>query len=70
MTNGAFLAEREEVHPCFKLLKELKDQIHDANLAGVEVNFLSMGMTNDFEVGIEQGSNMIRLGRAIFGERY
>lgn len=70
MTIGTFLPDPEDVRPCFKLLKDLSDEIHNTGLDGVEMKYLSMGMTNDFEVAIEEGANMIRVGRAIFGERY
>lgn len=69
MTVGAFLPDPEKVRPCFKLLKELRDQIQGVPLENVELKYLSMGMTNDFEVAIEEGANMVRIGRAIFGER-
>jgi len=70
MTIGAFLPDPEDVRPCFKLLKELRNEIQNADLENVAMKYLSMGMTNDFEVAIEEGANMIRVGRAIFGERY
>lgn len=70
MTIGAMLPDPEDVRPCFKLLRELSDHIQGANFENVEMKYLSMGMTNDFEVAIEEGANMIRVGRAIFGERY
>lgn len=69
MTIGAFLPDPEEVRPCFKLLRALRDDILKMGLEGVAMEYLSMGMTNDFEVAIEEGANMIRVGRAIFGER-
>lgn len=69
MTIGAFLPDPEEVRPCFKLLRELRDRIADKNFQRVDMDILSMGMTDDFEVAIEEGSNMVRIGRAIFGER-
>jgi len=70
MTIGAFVPDPEQVRPGFKLLKELGNEILKAGVDKVEMKYLSMGMTNDFEVAIEEGSNMIRIGRAIFGERY
>ncbi len=70
MTIGAFLPDPEDVRPCFKLLRELRDRIEKAGLENMEMKYLSMGMSNDFEVAIEEGANMIRVGRAIFGERY
>lgn len=69
MTVGAFLSDPEDVRPCFKLLKEVKDEIQSKGVEHTEMKYLSMGMTNDFEIAIEEGANMIRVGRAIFGER-
>jgi len=70
MTIGAFLPDPEQVRPCFQLLKQIQQKILDAGIDNVEMKYLSMGMTNDFEVAIEEGANMIRVGRAIFGERF
>lgn len=70
MTIGAFFPDPEDVRPCFKLLRELKQEIQSNGLENVDMKYLSMGMTNDFEVAIEEGANMVRVGRAIFGERY
>jgi PLP dependent protein len=69
MTVGAFLPDPEDVRPCFRRLRELRDAIEEAVIPGVSMDHLSMGMTNDFEVAIEEGSTMVRVGRAIFGER-
>ncbi len=69
MTVGLFSENPEEVRPCFKKLKKLFEKIKSANLPNVEMKFLSMGMTNDFEVAIEEGSNMVRIGTGIFGPR-
>lgn len=69
MTIGAFLPDPEDVRPCFRMLKSLSDEIKSTGIEGVEMKYLSMGMTNDYEVAIEEGANMIRVGRAIFGER-
>ena len=70
MTIGAFLPDPEDVRPCFKLLRELRDNIESIGVENVAMKYLSMGMTDDFEVAIEEGANMIRVGRAIFGERH
>jgi len=59
----------EDVRPQFKALKELLDNHQHKNGGNIELTELSMGMTNDLEVAIEEGSTMIRVGRAIFGER-
>ncbi len=69
MTIGAFLPNPEDVRPCFKLLRDLKDRVNEHKIAGFEIGTLSMGMTNDYEVAIEEGSTMVRVGTAIFGER-
>lgn len=69
MTIGAFLPDPEQVRPCFRRLRELRDEIEQAGIENISMQYLSMGMTNDFEVAIEEGANMIRVGRAIFGER-
>ncbi|MDZ7265287.1 MAG: YggS family pyridoxal phosphate-dependent enzyme [candidate division KSB1 bacterium] len=69
MTIGPFVPDLEQVRPSFRLLRELKDFIQQQGVDGVEMKYLSMGMTNDFEIAIEEGANMLRIGRAIFGER-
>ena len=69
MTIGAFLPDPEEVRPCFRLLRELKEKIIEADIPNIEMDYLSIGMTSDFEVAIEEGANMVRIGTAIFGPR-
>jgi len=69
MTIGAFLPNPEDVRPCFKLLRELRDRVNERKIAAVQMEALSMGMTNDYEVAIEEGSTMVRVGTAIFGKR-
>ncbi len=69
MTVGAFLPDPEDVRPCFRALRGLRDAIEEAVIPGVAMDHLSMGMTNDFEVAIEEGATIVRVGRAIFGER-
>ena len=69
MTIGAFLPDPEDVRPCFKKLRDLRDRINEAKSYKFELQYLSMGMTNDFKVAIEEGATHIRVGRAIFGER-
>lgn len=60
----------EEVRPYFREMYQLFNQIKEANIPNVEMAELSMGMTNDFQVAIEEGATMIRVGSAIFGPRY
>ncbi len=69
MTIGVFTPDPEVVRPCFKTLHQLRDDIREEGIDGVRMEHLSMGMTDDFEVAIEEGSNMVRIGRAIFGQR-
>lgn len=69
MTIGAFLPDPEDVRPCFRQLRRLRDEIRKCQIDRVEMDILSMGMTGDFEVAIEEGSTMIRVGRSIFGKR-
>jgi pyridoxal phosphate enzyme (YggS family) len=69
MTIGAFLPDPEDVRPCFRTLREIRDAVEEAVIPGVSMDHLSMGMTNDYEVAIEEGATMVRVGRAIFGAR-
>ncbi len=69
MTVGAFLSDPEDVRPCFRKLREIRDAVEERVIPGVAMDHLSMGMTNDFEVAIEEGATIVRVGRAIFGER-
>ena len=69
MTIGAFLPDPEDVRPCFERLRRLRAQIADAQISGVSMKELSMGMTNDFEAAVEEGANLVRIGTAIFGAR-
>ncbi|MGI8732988.1 MAG: YggS family pyridoxal phosphate-dependent enzyme [Pyrinomonadaceae bacterium] len=63
-----FFEDRERVRPFFRRLKELRDELQLKRYFGVERGELSMGMTHDFEVAIEEGATMLRIGTAIFGE--
>ncbi|KPL04210.1 MAG: hypothetical protein AMJ90_01670 [candidate division Zixibacteria bacterium SM23_73_2] len=69
MTIGLFTPDAEKTRPCFKILKEIFERIKQENIPNLEMEYLSMGMTSDFEVAIEEGSNMVRVGTFIFGER-
>ncbi|HID94205.1 MAG TPA: YggS family pyridoxal phosphate-dependent enzyme [bacterium (Candidatus Stahlbacteria)] len=60
---------RGDPRPSFRLLRKLKDEIEVKSIENVRMDWLSMGMTDDFEYAIEEGSNMLRIGRGIFGER-
>lgn len=69
MTIGLFSDDPEETRPCFTLLSQLRQQIINLNIAGVEMKELSMGMSGDLETAIEEGATIIRVGTAIFGKR-
>jgi hypothetical protein len=69
MTIGPFLPDPEGSRPMFRLLRELRDGLAAIDQENVTMRHLSMGMTGDFEVAIEEGSTMIRIGTAIFGRR-
>ena len=64
-----FFENPEEARPFFRRLRELAGTIEAANLPGVSMVELSMGMSHDFEVAIEEGATMVRIGTAIFGRR-
>ena len=69
MTIGLFSKDWPKVRAGFRHLRELRDEVADEQIEHVTMDYLSMGMTNDFEIAIEEGANMVRVGRAIFGER-
>jgi pyridoxal phosphate enzyme (YggS family) len=69
MTIGAFTPDDAAVRACFKRLRDLRERIQDARIENASMDYLSMGMTSDFETAIEEGSNMVRIGAAIFGPR-
>ncbi|PIP18782.1 MAG: YggS family pyridoxal phosphate-dependent enzyme [Candidatus Omnitrophica bacterium CG23_combo_of_CG06-09_8_20_14_all_41_10] len=66
MTIAPVVENPEGARPYFRMLKELRDRINNMQLAICHMRYLSMGMTDDFEVAIEEGADMIRIGRAIF----
>jgi pyridoxal phosphate enzyme (YggS family) len=67
MTVGAPVASPEDARPGFARLRELRDEI--ARRIGEPVPELSMGMSGDFEVAVEEGATMVRVGTALFGAR-
>lgn len=69
MTIAPFVDDPEENRVHFQAMRRLRDQLKAMDIPGVEMTELSMGMTNDFEVAIEEGATMVRVGTAIFGER-
>jgi PLP dependent protein len=69
MTLPPFFADPEQARPYFRRLRQLRDQLATSGVFGERSGELSMGMTNDFAVAIEEGATMVRIGTAIFGER-
>ena len=69
MTIGLFSADSGKVRRCYKLLKNIQQQAQNLDLANVEMRELSMGMSGDLEIAIEEGATIVRVGTAIFGER-
>jgi pyridoxal phosphate enzyme (YggS family) len=69
MTIPPFTDDPQQARPYFKKLRELRDQIAERKLPSVDMDVLSMGMSHDFEVAIEEGSTCVRVGTAIFGQR-
>jgi PLP dependent protein len=69
MTLPPYFDDPEEVRPFFIRLRELSEKIASLRIPGVEMAELSMGMSHDFEVAIEEGATLVRVGTALFGER-
>jgi hypothetical protein len=69
MTIGKFSPDPEESRPFFAQLRHLMDLAETQHFPNFRPKYLSMGMSNDFEVAIEEGANLVRIGTAIFGER-
>jgi len=69
MTIGPFLPDPEGSRPMFRLLRELRETLSRHRQQNLEPVHLSMGMTGDFEVAVEEGATLLRLGTALFGSR-
>lgn len=69
MTMGPFAGDPEDARPYFQKTKKLFEEIKKMDLPGVEMEYLSMGMSNSYKVALEEGANMVRIGTKIFGER-
>jgi pyridoxal phosphate enzyme (YggS family) len=67
MTIAPIVEDKEKIRPYFRKLQELSKEIKSKNIENVKMDYLSMGMTEDFEIAIEEGANMVRIGRGIFG---
>lgn len=69
MTSAPFVNDPEENREYFRLMKQLCVDLKAQNIDNTNMDYLSMGMTNDFEVAVEEGATHVRVGTAIFGER-
>lgn len=70
MTIGLLDVEKEKMQPSLRLLREIRDEIYKAKIEGISELKLSMGMSQDLELAIAEGSNMVRIGTSIFGNRF
>jgi pyridoxal phosphate enzyme (YggS family) len=68
MTMAPYEAEPEQTRPVFRALRELRDELHSRSKESASIAHLSMGMSNDFEVAIEEGATWIRLGTILVGK--
>jgi pyridoxal phosphate enzyme (YggS family) len=69
MTMPPWFDNPEDARPYFVKLRDLKNRIVDEAIEGIEMGMLSMGMTDDYGIAVEEGATIVRIGRAIFGER-
>jgi pyridoxal phosphate enzyme (YggS family) len=69
MTMGPRFGDPEKSRPYFIKTRQVFERIKELNLPNVEMRYLSMGMTNSYQVAIEEGANLVRIGTKIFGER-
>jgi len=69
MTMGPRFGDPEDAMPYFRLTKKLFDQLAREKPPGVEMKFLSMGMSNSYLQAIEEGANIVRIGTKLFGTR-
>lgn len=69
MTMAPFTEDEKVIRSVFKKLKDLSIKIDEENIDNISMKYLSMGMSNDYQIAIEEGSNMVRVGTSIFGKR-
>ena len=69
MTIGIFSDNEKKIRNCFQILRKIFEKIKAEKISNVEMKYLSMGMSGDFEIAIQEGANIIRIGTAIFGKR-
>lgn len=69
MTMPPFFEDPEKARPYYRRLRRLRDEIHSRKIPNLDLAELSMGMSGDFEVAIEEGATIVRIGEALFGPR-
>ncbi len=69
MTIGPNYSTEDEIRAAFKKMKKLFDELSEKDYKNTEMKYLSMGMSGDYEIAIEEGANIVRVGSAIFGAR-
>ena len=69
MTMAPFIDDEQKIRQVFKDLKDLSLEVKKLNLSNVDMDTLSMGMSHDYKIAIEEGSTIVRVGTSIFGER-
>lgn len=69
MTMGPIVKNSEDIRPYFRLTKKIFENLRDKKIQNCEMEYLSMGMTDTWKIAIEEGANIIRIGRAIFDQR-
>lgn len=70
MTIGKLGGSADETRQCFRVLRTIAAQVEAEDIPGVSMETLSMGMTSDYQSALQEGSNMVRIGQAIFGKRH
>lgn len=70
MTIGKLAGSSDEIQQCFSMLRKIAGEINAAAIPNVSMQILSMGMTSDYQIALKEGSNMVRIGQAIFGKRH
>lgn len=69
LTMGPFVADPEEIRPFFRKTRQIFDRLASRTYPNIKMKYLSMGMSSSYQVAIQEGANMIRIGTALFGER-
>src|SRR5690554_4988624 len=68
-TMGPRFGDPEDARPYYRITERIFDEIRQAEIPGVEMRYLSMGMSNSYQIAIDEGANIIRIGTSLFGER-